>query len=115
MRSRLDDELLDHQKIFDAGTLLGKNGSGLALAIYVLGILYANRHLTDGYLSAAVVKSFPHIDDPLRVADALTKVALFEKVNGGFKIHDFSHYNPSAAEIRRKRREDRERKAADAR
>lgn len=111
MWARLDDALIDHQKIFDAGAVLGKNGAALALAIYAVGLMYANKHLTDGFLSEAVVKNFRHVDDPLRVAGALTKVALFDKVIGGFKIHDFHDYNPSAGAVKKRQREDRQRKA----
>ena len=113
MWARLDDALIDHQKIFDAGDLLGKNGPALALALYSVGLMYSNKHLTDGFLSDAVVKNFRHVDDPLRVAGALTKVALFEKVSGGFKIHDFHDYNPSARDVKDKQKEDRRRKASE--
>jgi hypothetical protein len=115
MWARLDDALIDHQKIFDAGAALGRNGPALALALYSLGLMYANKHLTDGFLSEAVVRNFRHVDDPLRVAGALTKVALFERVSGGFKIHDFHDYNPSARSVKDKRKEDRRRKTASSR
>lgn len=113
MWARLDDALIDHHKIADAGAILGRNGAGLALALFVLGLMYSNKHLTDGFLTIAVVKNFPHLDDPLRVADALTKVTLFEKVPGGFRIHDFHDYNPGAGTVKKKRADDRQRKAAE--
>jgi hypothetical protein len=106
MWSRLDDALLDHQKIADAGELLGKNGKAIALALYVVGLMYANKHLTDGYLSEAVVKGFPHFENPLVVADALIQVGLWERNGRGYGIHDFHDFNPSAKAVL-KRRKDR--------
>ena len=115
MWAKLDDALIDHQKIFDAGDLLGRNGAALALAIYGVGLMYSNKHLTDGFLSTAVVKNFRHAEQPLRVADALTKVNLFEKVTGGYRIHDFHDHNPAAGQVKQKRENDRRRKQAERR
>ena len=106
MWARLDDELIDHCKVFAAGELIGKNGAAVALGFYAVGLMWSNKHLTDGFLSAAVVKNFRHTDDPLRVADALTKVGLFEKVSVGFRIHDFHDYNPSAVAGQKRQKEE---------
>lgn len=115
MWSRLDDELIDHAKVFAAGELIGRNGPAIALGLYVVGLMWANKHLTDGSLPTAVVKSFRHVDNPAAVADALVKAGLWDKNGGsGFQIHDFGHFNASAAQIKKKRREDRARKLAAA-
>ena len=115
MWSRLDDELIDHAKVFAAGELIGKNGPAIALGLYAVGLMWANKHLTDGFLPTAVVKSFRHVDNPAAVADALVKAGLWDKNGGsGFQIHDFDHFNLSAAKVKKKRREDRLRKAAAA-
>jgi len=111
MWAKLDDALIDHHKIADAGAQLGKNGQGLALAIYVVGLLYAVKHLTDGWLSRAVVKNFRHVRNPLRVADALVKAGLWEQDDGGFQIHDFTDYNRPAVDVRAQLDWDRRRKA----
>lgn len=112
MWSRLDDELIDHAKVFAAGELIGKNGPAVALGLYAVGLMWANKHLSDGFLPIAVVKHFRHVSDPVSVADALVKAGLWEKNGGsGFQIHDFGDHNKSAADIKRKRREDRQRKA----
>ncbi|SRR5580765_3872949 len=110
MWSKLDDALIDHRKIFTAGRLIGKNGPAVALGFYAVGILWCNKHLTDGFLPEDVILGFGHVDNPLSVAGALAKAELFEKVSGGFKIHDFDEYNPTASEIKKKRKEDRLRK-----
>jgi hypothetical protein len=111
MWSRLDDELIDHAKIFAAGAVIGKNGPAIALGFYAVGLMWANKHLTDGFLPMTVVKSFRHVANPAAIADALVRAGLWDKNGGsGFQIHDFDHFNPSAAAVKKKRREDRVRK-----
>ena len=111
MWARLDDELIDHRKIFIAGETIGKNGPAIALGFYAVGLMWSNKHLTDGFLPMAVIKSFRHVSHPASIADALAKAGLWEKNGGsGYQIHDYRDFNPSAAEIKRKRKEDRERK-----
>jgi hypothetical protein len=114
MWSRLDDELIDHAKVFAAGEAIGKNGPAVASGSMPL-LMWANKHLTDGFLPIAVVKSFRHVANPAAIADALVKAGLWDKNGGsGFQIHDFDHFNPSAAKVKRKRREDRARKQQEA-
>ena len=111
MWARLDDELMDHVKIFAAGELIGKNGPAIAIGMYAIGLMWANKHLTDGFLPIAIVRSFPHVSDPPGVADALAKAGLWDKVKGGFHIHGFAEFgNPKAVEVKAKRQKDRERK-----
>lgn len=110
MWARLDDELYDHPKIFAAGQRLGANGPALALALYTIGLMWTNRHLTDGFVPMSSIHGFSHLTKPAAVADALVSAGLWEKVTGGFKIHDFADHNPSATVIKRKRRDDRNRK-----
>src|SRR5262245_17119724 len=112
MWSRLDDGLLDHPKISSAARALGsKDGRVKVIGFYVMGLLYANRHLTDGFVSDDVIDGFSaYASNPAAIADALARAGLFEKQDGGYHIHDYREYNQSAAEIKRKRREDRDRK-----
>jgi hypothetical protein len=110
MWARLDDELIDHPKIFEAGKRIGPNGPGLALALYAVALMWTNRQLTDGYIPLSTLQAFPHLVKPAAVADALVSAGLFEKVKDGYQIHDFSDHNPSAKAIKRKRRDDRDRK-----
>lgn len=114
MWARLDDELIDHSKIFVAGEALGKNGPAIALGFYALGLMWSNRHLTDGFLPLAVVRSFRHVDRPTSVADALVKAGLWEKNGGsGYVIHDYSDHNPKASNVKAKRRRERLRKQSE--
>lgn len=112
MWARLDDELIDHRKVWEAAELLGTNGAAIALGFYSIGLMWSNKHLSDGHLPIAVVKSFRHVANPLVVADALVKAGLWERNGGsGFVIHDYAEFgNPTAAQVKAKRRRDRLRK-----
>lgn len=113
---RLDDNLPEHRKLFAAGRHLGANGSGRALAVYVECLCYANRNLTDGFLPELVVARMKHDRRPKDVATvlALPDVRLFESEPGGWRIHDYHHHNPTAAQVKEKRERDRQRKRVDA-
>lgn len=112
MWARLDDELIDHAKVFMAGAAIGKNGPAIALGMYALGLMWSNKHLSDGFLPLDVIKSFPHVERPTSIADALAKAGLWEKNGGsGYQIHDFGDHNPKASRVKAKRRRDKERKA----
>jgi hypothetical protein len=109
MWSRVDDALADHRKVIAAAEIIGPDGLVIALGFYLLGLLWANKHLSDGQLPAAVVKQF-RSDRPLELADALVRAGLWDRVDGGYQIHDFDHLNFTAAEVKEKRAKDRRRK-----
>ena len=110
MYARLDDELIDHPKIFAAGKKIGRDGAAIALGVYALTLMWSNRHLTDGFVPTSTLEGFRHMTNPVAVADALVSAGLFEKVSGGFQVHDFGEHNPSAKTIKAKRKGDRIRK-----
>jgi hypothetical protein len=114
MWSRLDDALFDHPKVNTAARKIGgKNARVIVIGFYSMALMYTNRHLTDGVLPDSVIDGFSsHVLNPASIADALAHAGLFERQNAGYRIHDFRDYNPSAAEIKQRRREDRDRKAA---
>jgi hypothetical protein len=114
MWSKLDDALIDHVKVFEAGALLGgKNGPAAALGFFTVLLMWTNKHLTDGFVPEAVLRTFRHVDQPLVVAGALTKAGLLERADKGFLIHDFHDFNPLARDIRRRRKADRLRKQSE--
>ena len=112
MWSKLDDALLTNPKVLIAGDLLGKNGPGMVQGMFSLGLMYANKHGTDGHLAKSVVKSFvSHFAEPLKVADALVSGGLWEKASGGYQIHDFLDHNFKAEDVQSGRIERAEIKA----
>jgi hypothetical protein len=108
--SKLADELQDHPKLIAAGDALGRNGTAIALGVYTFAILYSNRQLTDGHLSAAFVKHLRIVDRPLTVAHALVAAGLWDKTDDGFRIHDFLDFNFTRAAVRQRRQADLKRK-----
>ena len=108
----LDDRLPLHPKILKAGQRLGAGGASQALHLYVLGLAHARQHLTDGFVSDAFLSSVRGLfaSDSVAVALADKRVRLWRKVRGGYRIHDYHHYNPKAAEVKEKREQDRLRK-----
>lgn len=113
MFSKLLDELFDHPKIIMAGDLVGgPHGPAIALGLYTAGLLYANRHLTDGILPIEIVKRWPHSRRPLTIAAALVEAKLWEITTAGaFKIHDFLDHNFTADAVKERRAWDVNRKA----
>lgn len=95
---KLDDDFAEHPKVVAL--------SHRAYRVFVNGLCYANRYLTDGTLSPAAQK---HLDCPRLVATELVRAGLWEiGENGAFLIHDYDSYQWTKAEveeIRRKRAE----------
>jgi hypothetical protein len=106
---RIDDAFPEHQKVFLAADSLTPSGYERVLSVIVQGICYSNRNLTDGFLPTAVVSRFQG-SKPLHVAEVLVDARLLERVEGGYQIHDFNHYQPTAQAVKEKREKDRIRK-----
>lgn len=112
MYVRLDDELIDHRKVFRAGEVIGRNGPAIALGFYALGLLWANKHLSDGFVPIEVIRGWKHVDQPIACAAALVKAGLWERNGGkGYRIHHYHEFgNPSGAKVRERRNQDKLRK-----
>jgi hypothetical protein len=82
--------------------------------LHILGLAYANRHLTDGFLPNSAVRkmlinevSTVAVDVPLTVAvsravEALLVSKKWKKVDGGFQIENFLEHNFSKKEVQKK-------------
>lgn len=116
---RLNDEILDNPKILAVGAL--------GFQLYVAGLIYAGRNLTDGFIPAGKTGTLvdlsgvyvargndpgvpnvngrrtPHVrvnpPNPRAIAGALVHAGLWRRVRGGFRVHDYLAYNPSRAEV----------------
>lgn len=129
--ARIDDAILDNPKIGRAGVL--------GFALHVAGITWACRNLSDGFipdhrLRCLLDMSGVNIDmanpaavpcgatsmagnegcDPFLVADHLVGVGLWDRVEGGYQVHDFLEYNPSKADVEAQRGAASERRKAAA-
>jgi hypothetical protein len=117
---RVDDAFYDHEKFIAAGPC------GIALWLTALG--WSNRNLTDGYIPRGQVPrllvfeglswetgavpglaTFGEEVTGLAVANRLVEVGIFDDAPGGYQIHDYLEFQPSAEQVREKAKKERER------
>lgn len=90
---RLDDSFFRHPKAVEAG----KDGRCLFLA----GLCYCGQQLTDGWISQKVLPMVASdAGVKLSVARELERVRLWDEGPGGFWVHDYLEYNPSAEDVK---------------
>jgi hypothetical protein len=88
---KLDDDFSDHRKIMAVGPL--------AAWMHVCALCYCARLLTDGFIPAAQVRKLADVDDAMSLAELLVREGLWERVEGGYRIHDYLEYNPSKEQV----------------
>lgn len=88
---RIDDQFPDHPKIVRAGPA--------AAWLYVCGLCYCARYLTDGIVPRGQVRRLADIDDPAAAAAALVGAGLWEETEAGYAVHDYLAYNPDRARV----------------
>ena len=92
---RIDEHLPDHPKFLGVGV----KGIGL----FLVGLCYANRHLTDGFVPAGAVESFA--GEPMHdVIAALLGAGVWTNSTGGYNVHHYNQYQPLKAQVLKKRR-----------
>ena len=101
---RIDDQIAHHPKFTAAGPV--------AAWLWVCGNGYCNKYLTDGLIPEAGLKAVADVPNVKKWADRLVAVGLWERTEQGYRVHDFHDHNPTAAEVKEKRRKDRDRKRA---
>jgi hypothetical protein len=113
---KIDDSFFRHPKVRAAG----RDARDLQLA----ALQYCNENLTDGFvpeyeIMRLAMEAFVDIPAvPAAVESLLNKRqfnhAMWQRVEGGFHVHDFHDYQPTASEVR-KEREDNARRQKDFR
>jgi hypothetical protein len=115
---RLDDHFDEHPKLAEAGPL--------GWALWIAGLAYCNRNLTDGFIPWAVAQhlvNWQFLGEPEEdgrrklfticvscgmtgedvdceyVIPLLVTAGLWEQVEGGFYVHDYPDYQPTKAEV----------------
>lgn len=102
---RVDDAFYDHEK-FATVTALG-------IAMWVTGLAYCNRNLTDGFIPLNKAKTLVNCDGlgvlygmsgedatPLHGADELVAAGLWAAEDMGFRVVDYLDYQPSKERIK---------------
>jgi hypothetical protein len=106
---RIDEEFPHHPKVVKAGPL--------GMAMQVAALCYCNRYLTDGFVPRSVAATLLDLDGlgmrmwmgelagggedatwQLVVGD-LEDAGLWEKAEGGWRIHDYHDYQPSREHV----------------
>ena len=94
--AKIDDQFSEHPKVIEAGPLAGW--------LYVRGLCYAAKYLTDGFISDAQAQQLAlFAGSSPELLQKLVDCSLWERVNGGYQIHDYLDYNPTAASVRAER------------
>lgn len=92
---RLDDQFPDHPKVLEAGPA--------AAWLYICGLSYASRYLTDGFIPAVQVRRLADMDGAEEAAERLVTVGLWAPADDGYQIHDYLDYQQSATKVREER------------
>ena len=89
---RIDDTVPEHRKMLAAGPA--------AAWMWVCGIAYCQRQLTDGFIPALAIPMLgvTGADRAKKLADVLVNVGLFEAVEGGYCVHDYHDHNATKDE-----------------
>ncbi len=87
---KLDDQFPDHPKVIAAGPQAGW--------LYICGICYSARYLTDGFVPASVVPRLMNANTT-KLIERLVAVGLWEVTEDGYHIHDYLAYNPRREDV----------------
>lgn len=99
---RIDDTVPTHRKHLKAGPA--------AAWLWVCGIAYCQRHLTDGFIPEEALALLGVAKGSDALASKLVEVGLFCRVDGGYQVHDYLDLNASrdeAVATKQKRHEDK--------
>lgn len=90
---RIDDHFDEHPKIAAL--------SDAAVAVFVAGLAYCNRNLTDGFIPSAIGLGKLRFCDgnPIPVLRELEASGMFEECEGGWHIHDYLDYQPTREQV----------------
>lgn len=103
--ANVDDLFPEHPKVLAAG--------GDAAWLYICGLCFTNRNLTEGRIPKAVVPRLSDRKAPARLAQRLVDVGLWHEEKDAYVIHDWEKYNEGAEAV--KARKEQARNAARAR
>lgn len=92
---RLDDQFTDHPKLAEVGPVAGW--------VYVSGLCYAARYLTDGFVPENIALRFAGSSP--EILAKLVESSLWDRANNGYQIHDYLEYNPPASKVKAEREE----------
>jgi len=90
--AKVDVGFHGHRKALEAGPL--------ARDLYVAGLEYARRELTDGLILEKMVRFLaPDHPRPKQATKRLVDVGLWDTVEGGYRIHDYLDHNDAGSDV----------------
>ena len=95
---RLEDSFHHHPKVMRAGNA--------AVGLWVRCGTYSSQYLTDGFIPDEIIATYGRT----REIQAAVTSRLWIPTEGGMLIPDYLDYNPSAEQVKQRRKEDAERK-----
>lgn len=94
---KVDDSLSDHVKIMAAGNA--------AVGLWVRAGAWSARQLSDGFIPDQVASSLGTRGQAQRLLD----VGLWDRTDGGYQFHGWDQWQPTRADVEKRRAEWRER------
>jgi len=88
--ARVDDQFTEHPKVLEIGPL--------GEALWLRGLLYASRNLTDGFVPMAFLRRMGDMD-ALQQVPHLIAAGLWHECEGGYRIHDYDDWQRTKADI----------------
>ncbi len=99
---KLDDQIAHHPKFTRI--------SPAACWLYVCGIGFCQKFLTDGHIPFDSVSKLSHVRFPLKSAMELVQSQLWVRGESGYTVHDYLKFNDTAESVKIRRENDRIRK-----
>jgi hypothetical protein len=97
--ANVDDLFPEHPKVLAAG--------GDAAWLYICGLCFTNRNLTEGRIPKAVVPRLSDRKAPARLAQRLVEVGLWHEDRDAYVIHDWEKYNEGAEAVKARKEQAR--------
>lgn len=99
--ARFDDHMPNHRKV--------RPLSDAAFRLWVSSICWSNANKTDGFIIDDELEFVSDVKLPSDVVPELVRRRLWEAAEGGWLVHDFHDYNPSAERVHAEREQKTER------
>lgn len=90
---RIDDHITENPAIIRVGPL--------AAWLFLAGLCYCSRQLSDGAIPAGVLGQLSAVDKPHRHAAALVAEGLWQTTTDGWQVVDYTQWQRSRAEVER--------------
>lgn len=100
---KIDDTVTEHPKCVEL--------SPSAWTLWLHGLAYCSRNLTDGHIPAAMLPRLSGLSSPKKAAGELCEAGLWHKNGEGWEIHDYADHQRTRADIEAERQAARERRA----